>query len=50
MVADELELLEQNEVASCEMASYEVSGEMSGGVPDSGACRRDAKADLEGES
>lgn len=55
MVADELELLEQNEVAGCdgvgcEMASYEVSGEMSGGVPDSGACRRDAKADLEGES
>ena len=55
MVADELELLEQNEVAGCDgvgckMASYEVSGEMSGGVPDSGACRRDAKADLEGES
>ena len=55
MVADELELLEQNEVAGCDevgckMASYEVSGELSSEVPDSGTRKRDAKADLEGES
>ena len=47
MVADELELLGQNEVVGCdEMVSYEVSG----GVPKNSARKRDAKADLEGES